>query len=141
MLEAKEFSYQVKILEAHLDTFGHVNNAVYLQLYEEARWDFIQASDHGLRRILSEKIGPVVLEVNVKFRKELTNRELITITSKSTSLHGKILTLEQKMIKENGQIASMATFTVGIMDLEERKLIDPPERWLEAVGIKVDSSL
>src|SRR5690606_38810276 len=106
MLEAKEFSYQVKILEAHLDTFGHVNNAVYLQLYEEARWDFIQASDHGLRRILSEKIGPVVLEVNVKFRKELTNRELITITSKSTSLHGKILTLEQKMIKENGQIAS-----------------------------------
>lgn len=141
MLEAKEYSYQVKILEAHLDTFGHVNNAVYLQLYEEARWDFIQASDHGLERILTDQIGPVVLEVNVKFRKELTNRELITIVSKSTSLHGKIMTLEQKMIKENGQIASTAVFTVGIMDLKERRLIDPPKRWLEAVGIKVDNSL
>ena len=135
MLESKEFRYQVKILEAHLDTFGHVNNAVYLQLYEEARWDFIQASGHGLEKILSEKIGPVVLEANVKFRKELTNRETITITSKSVTLNGKILTLEQKMLKENGQIASMATFTVGIMDLKERKLIDPPTGWLEAVGI------
>jgi len=29
------YEYQKEILEQHLDTFGHVNNAVYLSLYEE----------------------------------------------------------------------------------------------------------
>ena len=31
------YEYDKTILEQHLDTFGHVNNAVYLSLYEEAR--------------------------------------------------------------------------------------------------------
>ena len=35
------YEYEKTILEQHLDTFGHVNNAAYLVLYEEARWDFI----------------------------------------------------------------------------------------------------
>ena len=34
------FSYKVKIRESHLDTLGHVNNAVYLVLFEEARWAY-----------------------------------------------------------------------------------------------------
>lgn len=138
MENVKEFKYQVQILEKHLDTFGHVNNAAYLELYEEARWDFIQDSGHGLEHILREKIGPVVLEANIKFRRELKNREKITITSKTISLNGKILTLEQKMIKEDGQIASIATFTVGIMDLKARKLIEAPSGWLSAVGVLED---
>ncbi len=30
--------YHLLILEKHLDTFGHVNNASYLEILEEARW-------------------------------------------------------------------------------------------------------
>lgn len=30
--------YPVVIREHHLDTFGHVNNAAYLDILEEARW-------------------------------------------------------------------------------------------------------
>lgn len=135
MENVKEFKYDVRILEGHLDTFGHVNNATYLELYEEARWDFIQGGEHGIERIMQEKIGPVVLEANIKFRREIKNREIISIVSKTINVHGKILTLEQRMLKADGQIASVATFTVGIMDLKARKLIDPPKGWLEAVGV------
>lgn len=135
MENVKEFKYDVRILEGHLDTFGHVNNATYLELYEEARWDFIQGGEHGLERIMQEKIGPVVLEANIKFRREIKNREIISIVSKTINVHGKILTLEQRMLKADGQVASVATFTVGIMDLKARKLIDPPKGWLEAVGV------
>ena len=35
----------------HTDSFGHVNNAKYLELLEEARWRY--AEDNGLMKLLS----------------------------------------------------------------------------------------
>ena len=43
--------YPLLIVERHLDTFGHVNNATYLELFEEARWDWLQQNGYGLDEI------------------------------------------------------------------------------------------
>ena len=51
------FRYPLTILEKHLDSFGHVNNATYLHLYEEARWDFITKRGFGLARVLAGLVG------------------------------------------------------------------------------------
>ena len=42
------FVYYLIIRESHLDTFGHLNNATYLQLFEEARWDYITNRGFGV---------------------------------------------------------------------------------------------
>lgn len=131
----KIFEYVVQIKENHLDTFGHVNNATYLELYEEARWDFITTGGYGLDRIKLEKKGPVILEANVKFKRELVNRETITIVSQSGEIvGGKIMTIKQEMRKSDGKVASEALFTVGFMDLKERKLVAPTDEWCQACG-------
>ena len=65
------FKYAVVIRENHLDTFGHVNNATYLQLLEEARWEFITSRGYDLNYVQKVGIGPVILEINMKFLKEL----------------------------------------------------------------------
>jgi len=52
MINATEFEYEVQIKEMHLDSFGHVNNAAYVMLYEEARWDFITRNGFGLDYVL-----------------------------------------------------------------------------------------
>jgi YbgC/YbaW family acyl-CoA thioester hydrolase len=131
----KVFEYAFQVLENHLDTFGHVNNATYLQLYETARWDFITANGFGLERIRRELRGPVILEANVKFKRELVNREVITILSQSREVvNSKIMTIHQEMRRADGKAASEALFTVGFMDLKERKLVAPPEDWLAACG-------
>ena len=77
------YEYEFTILERHLDTFGHVNNAVYLQLYEEARWDFITKNNLGLKEILETQIGPVLLDLNLTFKAELKNREKIKVVSQA----------------------------------------------------------
>ncbi len=133
-MSSQVFEYKKQILEHHLDTFGHVNNATYLELYEEARWDFISEHGYGLKEIIERKQGPIILEVNCKFRRELVNRETITIVSKTQAIKGKIMTIFQQMIKDNGDIASEATFTIGFMDLAARKLIVPPKSWMDATG-------
>jgi acyl-CoA thioester hydrolase len=131
----KIFEYEVLIRESHLDTFGHVNNAVYVQLYEEARWDFITKNGFGLDVIQQSGKGPVILDLKVSFRREVKLRETIKITSQTLELvNSKIMVLEQKMINAQGKIASEATFTVGFFDLKERKLIEAGPDWLKAVG-------
>ena len=133
----KKFEYQLQIKEFHLDTFGHVNNATYLQIYEEARWAFITAGGFGLDRIRRDLVGPVILEANVKFKRELVNRETVTITSQSGPVTaGKIMTINQQIVRADGKVASEALFTVGIMDLKERKLIAPSDDWLKACGFE-----
>lgn len=136
MSENITFEYDVLILEKHLDSFGHVNNAAYVQLYEEARWDFITRNGMGLDRIQLQQIGPVVLGIDVKFKKELKNREQIKIRSQTKELlNSKIMILHQCMLKPDGKIASEAIFTVGIFDMKERRLLDVTDEWLKAVGV------
>jgi acyl-CoA thioester hydrolase len=134
------FEYEILIKECHLDSFGHVNNAVYVQLYEEARWDFITKNGFGLEVIQRDQVGPVLLDLQVKFRREIKNREVIKIQSQTREiLSSKMLVLDQKMIKADGKIASEALFTVGFFDMKQRKLIEANPLWLKAVGVKPPS--
>ncbi len=71
--------YRLLIQEQHLDTFGHVNNAVHLQLFERVRWDLITSNGYGLADVHRLQIGPTLLEVQVRFARELRNRQTIVL--------------------------------------------------------------
>ena len=132
-MEFNKFIYTLMIKENHLDTFGHVNNAAYLTLYEEARWDFITKNGYGLDVIQREQKGPVVLDVNLRFKRELKNRQLISIHSQSQDMSSKIMKMKQVMINPEGEVASEALFTFGFMDMKLRKLVEMPQDCLNAV--------
>ena len=63
------FSYPIYIKESYLDTFGHVNNATYLTLLEEARWDLLNKNSYGLKKIQETGLGPTILEIKLSFLK------------------------------------------------------------------------
>lgn len=128
------FEYEVLIRESHLDTYGHVNNAFYLTLFEEARWQIITERGYGFKKVHETKKGPVILEVHMKFLKELVLREKIKITLEVLSYNGKISQIRQMMIKPNGEVACLLDCTAGFFDLEARKLILPNPEWLQAIG-------
>lgn len=128
-------TYDVLIRESHLDSFGHVNNAMYLTLLEEARWDIITKRGYGLAEVHKEKIGPIILEVNLKFQRELRNREVITIKSGVLKHSGKISVLRQVILNEKGEEAAVADFVIGLFDLRARKLIDYTPAWTRALGL------
>lgn len=131
------FEYELQIKESHLDSFGHVNNAVYLELYEEARWDIITKNGYGLEHVQKTQKGPVILDIKIRFRRELKNREKIIIkTQVKEIVNSKIVVLEQSMIKEDGKTASDAIFSIGFFDMKERKLIDASSEWLKSIGVE-----
>ncbi len=114
-----------------------MNNAAYLEIYEEARWDFIEKNGYGLEKIRETMKGPVILELNLRFKAEILNRETITIFSECREIRKeKIMVIDQRIEKECGEVASTIELVIGLMDLNKRKLIPPPLEWLEAIGAK-----
>jgi len=53
-----------------LDSYGHVNNAVFLNYFEQARWELFQ--DKGLlQHLTSSGLFLVVVEVNIRYQHEV----------------------------------------------------------------------
>lgn len=121
--------HPVTIVESHLDTFGHVNNATYLKLFEEARWELFTARGFGLKEIQASGVGPVILEAHVRFRRELKNRERAAIETSLVEYRGKLGRLKQCMNRDDGTLACEAQFVIALWDLKRRKLIDPSPEW------------
>jgi acyl-CoA thioester hydrolase len=124
--------YSTLINETHLDFFGHVNNATYLVLFEQARWDLITQNGYGLEKVKETQLGPVILEIKLNFRKELLCRQEIMIETNLISYEGKIGKLMQKIIRGN-DICTIAEVTFGLFDLCKRKLVSPTLEWKKAI--------
>lgn len=131
---SRMFFYEFTVDPDLLDDYGHVNNARYLDLYEDARWDILNKSGYGQEMVKMSKKGPVILEVNVRFKSELLPGQKIRIETISRRKNDKIFYFDQVMINEEGKEASKAVFTYSLFDLEKRKMIKPDEGWMKAFG-------
>ena len=128
-------TYNVLIRENHVDSYGHVNNAVYLSLFEEARWDIITPKGYGFHEVQEKMQGPVILEVNLKFLKEIRLREQVQIQSEILEYGSKVGRMRQCMVKADGVIACEAIFVFGLFDMNLRKLFEPTPEWRQALGL------
>ena len=134
------FTYQRRIRETDLDFLGHVNHAVYLSILEEARWEMIEDQGFGFNELRKANVSPVILGVNIQYKKEIVNREVIEVETNTQAAITKVGTIEQMIRKQNGQVAATATITYGVMDLKERKLIHPPMIWNQAIGVDLSAT-
>ena len=133
-MPAKIHEYPMTILEHHLDTFGHVNNAMYLQFFEAARWQWITDGGYGLDTVRKTQQGPTVLECTVKFQRELSNRQDVVIRTRLDDYTGKIGRVHQEIIRSDGEVCCQAQFTMALFDLQARRLIAPTDAWLSSIG-------
>ncbi len=133
IIENPVHEYRTLIRERHLDGFGHVNNAQYLVLFEEARWEMVTSRGYGLQQVKESQIGTVVLECQIRFKRELTLRQEVVIRTQVSEIAKKTLTLRHWILNPDGAVAAEATFLIGCFNLEQRKLISHSEAWLRAV--------
>lgn len=126
----KVYEYKIQILEHHLDTMGHVNNATYLQLFEQARWEMLEVNDYGIAIIKKIRIAPILLDLDCSFKRELVNRESINIVSSFIAPKNRLVSrFNQKMYNENHDLCSEINISIGLMHLDSRKLILPTKLW------------
>jgi len=65
----KKYMVPLKVRNYHCDSYGHVNNAQYLILLEEARTQFMDDLGCPLENYLEQGLYITVTEIHIKYRK------------------------------------------------------------------------
>lgn len=108
----------IKVRGYHCDFYGHVNNARYLELLEEARWQYLEAgqsldywSDRGL--------GFVVASVKINFRRPAGPNTELEILSTTTVLEGRKGVIHQDVVnRDSGKVVADADVIFAVISLE-----------------------
>ncbi|MFF4956122.1 acyl-CoA thioesterase [Streptomyces sp. NPDC001222] len=132
---SEPFAVRVTVRGYETDSLGHLNQSVYLQYAEHARWCMLQEAGVGQSELLSKGIGPVALETTIRYLRELRAGDEVDVTCAFEWGEGKTYRVVQSIRKTDGTVAAEVTGVGGLLDLEERRLLaDPQSRFRALTG-------
>ncbi|MXM63946.1 thioesterase [Streptomyces sp. HUCO-GS316] len=126
------FTVPVTVRGYETDVQGHLNQSVYLNYAEHARWSLLQAAGITQAGLQARGVGPVALETTIRYRRELLAGDEVDVSCVFDWGEGKTFRIEQTIRKTDGTVAAEITAVGGLLDLTERRLVaDPRERFKE----------
>ena len=121
----KRCTYRLTVRSYELDSFGHVNNAVYLQYAETAMWNFFKTT--GLFNVIfDEGLFPVVMESSQRYIHELKILDEVQIDTE-LRCSGGIVNYKHNIINANtGVVSCRVTGKMAFVN-KERMICDVPD--------------
>ena len=114
------FEYDFSVRGDELDSYGHANHAVYLNYFEQARWEMFHRA--GLMEQLKKnRWFPVVVEVQVRYSREVNLFDLMVIRTEAVK-EGPFMLFRQKMYFRGTNLRACSA-TVKVILTEDRKLV------------------
>ena len=115
---------KVRVRNYHLDGYGHVNNARYLEFLEEARWTFFEEHD-----LLSEIDGLmlVVVRTDIRYRRAAVEGDILRFEGRLKELTSRHIILTQNIVLPSGKNAVEAESTLMVVSAESGRSISIPE--------------
>ncbi|WP_019121501.1 acyl-CoA thioesterase [Brevibacillus massiliensis] len=115
------------VRSTEVDMIGHLNNAKYLEYMEWGRVDWLRVAGLPLEEVQTRGILPVMVNINVNFRKEVRLGEVIRVVTRPLSRGNKSFILRHELFDEAGRIVCDADATMVMIDAKARKAADMPE--------------
>ncbi len=128
------FETTVDVRFNDLDTYGHVNNAVYATYLEEARIAYLdrvlgdEADD--LLSPAAEGTGMVMAGIELDFERPLRTVDAVTVAVETTALGRSSVTIEYEL-RDDAVVATGET-TLVAYDRAADESRPLPDRWREA---------
>ncbi len=115
-----QYLTEIKVRGYHADFYGHVNNARYLEFFEEDRWAQLE-SKIDLKRWAAQGIIFLVVNINVNYRLAVPVGETLLVTTDVEKIGKRSVVLQQKiLLKESRKVAADALITFVIADKSGR---------------------
>ena len=129
---------EIKVRNYHLDQFGHVNNARYLEFLEEGRWTY--SEENGLVEIYEKQgIGHVAVNININYRKSAVAGDILIIETDVSKKSEKSVTMQQKVFLEDSKtLIADAAVTNVFLDVKTGNVLTTAELscfWGELSGM------
>jgi acyl-CoA thioester hydrolase len=131
---SEPFSVPVTVRGYETDVQGHLNQSVYINYAEHARWSLLEAAGISQSGLIGTGVGPVALETTIRYRRELIAGDDVEVTCHFTWGEGKTFTIEQTIRKTDGTVAAEITAVGGLLDLKERRLVADPREYFKELA-------
>ena len=128
------FRVRIAVRGYELDPLGHVNQAVYLQYAEHARWECLRAAGISLQTLMAAGVAPAALENTIRYRAELRSGDELDVTCQFDGGTGKTFRLNQDFLRPDGTLVAELTGVGGVLDLAKRRLVDDPFEQLRSIA-------
>jgi len=116
-------SVEIKVRGYHLDLYGHVNNARYLEFLEEARWAAFE-DRFDLKEWQQRGLSFFVVNINISYRRPATLGELLEVRTRLSHIGNKSGVLRQEIVLKGTDTAvTDADVTFVIADARTGKAI------------------
>nr|WP_324292871.1 thioesterase family protein [uncultured Desulfobacter sp.] len=113
---------EIKIRGYHTDLYQHVNNARYLELLEEARWQILETYT-DLESFMKKGFLFFVVNINISYKSQARVNDLIRIRSGMRKIGHKSAVVRQKVHNlTTGQVCVDADITFVVSDAKGRAL-------------------
>ncbi len=94
----------IKIRNYHADNHNHVNNARYLEFFEESSWDFVEKFPHAgevYASLIKKGIIHVVVNINCNFRSGAVVGDVLRIETELARSTGRSYTWSKKVYNQH----------------------------------------
>lgn len=130
----KPFRVRITVRGYELDPQGHVNQAVYLQYAEHARWEYLRAAGLSYEALAATGCGPAALENTIRYRAELRGGDEVDVSCEFRWGGGKTFEIVQEFRRPDGTLVAELTGRGGVLDLARRQLVADPAGQLRSLA-------
>lgn len=127
------FQITLPVRGYEIDVYGHVNNAVYLQWLEQARWEWSRTYQIGIE---FENVLSVVRHLELDFKHEVIFGDEVEISlwpriCKNTSVivGAQIKIIKSDIQKNVNQVALNAQMVLALIEKGSKQKASVPEKW------------
>ncbi len=111
-----EYLSEIKVRGYHADFYGHVNNARYLEFFEEDRWAFFE-SKIDLREWVEKGLVFLVVNININYRRAVPVGETLLVSTNVEKIGNRSVVMRQEiLLKESKEVAADALVTFVVID-------------------------
>ena len=130
------FSKKFLVTNDFIDQNGHLSEVGYYFYAVQTVWEKNKVI--GINSLLEKlKIGPIIFNTAIEFKKEVFLDETININIKFTNIldNGRKWTRNNEIFKENGDLSAIVISNGAFFSRETRKVITPPKEIFKKVFI------
>ena len=129
-----EFEYYVSVRGYELDSFGHLNNAVYLNYIEQAQWEILKKTG-TFEHMQEKKIVPAIIETNIRYIREVKIFDELVIKTRM-SLEPPYVVCIHNMYNMKTKLKACKAKVKQLYTTMDRVPCDLPDFILDQWGVK-----
>ncbi|WP_447556471.1 acyl-CoA thioesterase [Vreelandella sp. EE22] len=105
----------------HLDGYGHVNNARYLEFMEEGRWAFFDDHAELMRELHAAGRAFVVVNLNIDYKNAAVQGDDLSVLTGIIEVSERSARCHHRIKRADGKVVAQADLTFVLLDMKTNK--------------------